>query len=73
MFFCLFVDVCKYLEDIVLVDLVRRTRSVHAVTKEGQAGQGEVVCNMVMMMMVVTKLMMMVVVKMMKMVIMMNL
>jgi len=31
------------LEDIVLVDLVRRTRSVHAVTKEGQAGQGEVV------------------------------
>lgn len=31
------------LEDIVLVDLVRRARSVHAVTKEGQAGQGEVV------------------------------
>lgn len=73
MLFCLFVDVCKYLEDIVLVDLVRRARSVHAVTKEGQAGQGEVVCNMVMIMMVVTKLMMMVVVKMMKMVIMMNL
>ena len=42
----MFVDVCKYLEDIVLVDLVRRARSVHAVTEEGQAGQGEVVCNM---------------------------
>ena len=31
------------LEDVVLVDLVRGARGVHAVAKEGQARQGEVI------------------------------
>ena len=33
------------LEDIVLGDLVRGARGVHAVTKEGQACQREVICK----------------------------
>ena len=33
------------LEDVVLGDLVRGARGVHAVTKEGQACQREVICT----------------------------
>ena len=33
------------LEDVVLGDLVRGARGVHAVTKEGQACQREVICR----------------------------